>query len=83
LAFFADDVELLSAERQAEWAIAFGENGHLKILPDAVGRFGQYVPAALKRGVLRRPLEPVARYLESIGVTPETWRDFDETWFGR
>jgi hypothetical protein len=83
LAFFADDAEQLSPDRQTEWAIAFGENDHLRILPDAVGRFGQYVPAALKRGVLRRPLEPVARYLESIGVTPETWPEFDEAWFGR
>ena len=83
LAFFADDAQLLSPERQTEWAIAFGENQHLRILPDAVGRFGQYVPAALKRGVLRRPLEQIARYLESIGVTPETWPNFDDTWFGR
>jgi hypothetical protein len=83
LNFFADDAEQLSEGRQREWAVAFGEAGVRRILPDAVGRFALYVPAALKQGVLRRPLEPIARYLEQIGVTPETWADFDHSFFGR
>lgn len=83
LDFFSPEAKKLTQEQQFEWAVAFGTENHLRILPDAVGRFSLYIPQALKRGVLRQPLEQVARYLGSVGVTPKTWSAFDETWFGR
>jgi hypothetical protein len=81
--FFAEDAQTLSKERQAEWAAAFLEAGLTKIAPDATGRYAYFLPASFKLGILRKPLEPIARYLETIDVTPSTWADFDQSWFGR
>ena len=83
IAFFSDDAEPLSTERQAEWSRAFLDCGISRITPDAVGRFSFYLPAGFKDGNLRRPLEQVARGLELIGVEPKDWAEFDVARFGR
>ncbi len=83
MAFFADDAEVLGAKRQAEWAKAFVDAKVAKIAPDAWGPFSHFAPGAFMNGVLRKPLEPIARYLESIGVKPADWAAFDVKFFGR
>lgn len=83
LAFFSDDAEKLSDEAQAAWCKAFVDAKVQKIAPDAWGQFSHFAPAAFMKGVLRKPLEPIARYLESIGVGPDEWVEFDEKFFGR
>ena len=82
-AFFSPNAITLSARRQAEWAKAFLDAGILKIAPDAIGQFAHFLPASFKQGLLRKPLEPIARYLESVGVEPKDWADFDSAFFGR
>jgi len=83
LAFFDEDTPTLSDTAQAAWAKAFLDAGITKIAPDAWGQFAHFLPASFKAGELRKPLEPIARYLESIGVGPKDWAGFDESWFGR
>ena len=82
-AFFAEEAATLSDARQAEWAKAFLDAGIIKVAPDAWGQFAHFLPASFKQGILRKPLEPIARYLEGIGVGPSDWADFDEGFFGR
>ena len=81
--FFAEDAVVLSVDRQAEWAAAFLDAGITKIAPDATGRYAHFLPFSFRQGQLRKPLEPIARYLEQIGVGPADWADFDESFFGR
>ena len=83
LAFFSDEAVTLSDEAQAAWCKAFVDAKVQKIAPDAWGQFAHFAPAAFMNGVLRKPLEPIARYLESIGVGPDEWADFDVNFFGR
>lgn len=81
--FFSPDTALLSDKDQKEWAKAFFAAGIEKIAPDAWGQFAHFLPASFKEGVLRKPLEPIARYLQSTGVGPGDWANFDASWFGR
>jgi len=82
--FFDVDTARLAPSRAGEWAQAFLAAGLTKATPDAIGKLGWYLSASFKNEQLNLPFEYVARYLEGIGETPESWAQFDEVaFFGR